>query len=238
MLARLKLLFCFPAALWAMLVTYLPGAVGNAIRYRYWQRRLKHLGRATILDTGVHFTNPGYISIGASCWIDKNVIILAGVDNKYDREKVTRGALDFPGEPGVVYIGDYVHLAPRVLISGISGGVYISDRCGLAADTKVYALVHMTRSAADPSRRDVYLSPLVPPANQCVTDGPVYLGPNTAVALNSVVLPGVSLPQDCFVAMNSVVYPALFPPNALISGNPARRVGERFMTSGTTAEIS
>jgi acetyltransferase-like isoleucine patch superfamily enzyme len=61
-----------------MFISFLPGAIGFKLRYRFWKNRLKFLGKNVKIDVGVYFQNPQFISIDDNCWIDRNVIILAG----------------------------------------------------------------------------------------------------------------------------------------------------------------
>ncbi len=215
-------------ALWPMVVSNLPGPIGYDLRYRYWKPRLKHLGVGVILEPGVFFQEPTRISIGDHSWIDRGVIVLAGVDASA-REKIELKNEAFRGEPGAVHIGSYVHIAPHCIISGISGGVFISDYCTLSANSKVYALTHHYRSGRDPRKPNVHFGSMGPDEEQCLLQGPVQIGRNTGVALNSVILPGVSLPEDCFVSINSVVSRHPFRKNTIIGGNPARSGEPRYL---------
>ncbi|MDQ3399131.1 MAG: hypothetical protein M3511_15470, partial [Deinococcota bacterium] len=213
--------------LWLMVITYLPGRVGIFLRYRYWKGRLKHLGVNVLIDTGIYFQNPGFISIDDNCWIDKNVIVLAGPDSS-GREIIALENKAYPGEPGVVHIGKRVHVGPGCTISGIAAGVFIGDDCGVSAHTKIYAFSHHYRSKKNPSDTSVIFSPLVAHDKQCLMRGPVAIGDNTGIALNVVILPGVAIAKNCFVAINSVVFRGSYPQNSVLAGNPAKRVDDRY----------
>lgn len=215
------------SSIWLMFITYFPGPMGFDLRHKFWRKKFKYLGKNVKIETGVYFQNPSYIFIDDNCWIDMNVIILAGLDNS-EREKIYIRNKEFKGEPGAVYIRKNVHIGPGCIISGISAGVYISDNCSLAAKCKVYAFSHHYRSIKDPKNTKVNFSPLVSQDRQCIIEGPVYLGSNTGAALHTVILPGVSIPDDCFIMINSVVSPGDYKSNSIISGDPAKRVGERF----------
>ncbi len=211
----------------SILIIYWPGWAGRKIRYYWYRARLRYLGKNVIIDTGVCFQNPYFISIDDNCWIDKNVIILAGLD-KSAREKVVLKNKEFKGVPGTVHIGKNVHIGPGCIISGISAGVYISDDCGFSANCKIYAFSHHYRSRKDPRNQKFHFGPMVPHNRQCLIEGPVYLGLNTGIALNSVILPGVSIPDNCFIAINSVVSLGKYSSNSIISGNPAHKIDDRF----------
>lgn len=227
MLNRFKLLMKSVNAIWLMTITHLPGDIGLVLRNRHWKKRLKHLGQNVRIDTGVYFQNPGFISIGDNCWLDKGVMILAGLDIS-SREKIVLKNRDYNGEPGVVYIGRNIHIGPGGIISGISAGVYVSDDCGFSANCKIFAFSHHYRSRKHPDNSEVHFGPMVPHGRQCLIEGPIFLGENTGVALNTVILPGVSIPGNCFIAINSVVNPGRFKSNSIISGNPAKKIDSRF----------
>lgn len=209
------------------ITSYYPGDTGFLLRYWYWKKKLKFLGKNVKIDTGVYFQNPQFISIGDNCWIDKNVMILAGPDQSA-REKFVLKNKNFKGQPGEVFIGKNVHVGPHSIISGISAGVYIADECGFSANCKVYSLSHHYRSKKDPENMTFHFGPRVSHDRQCLVEGPVNLGFNSGVALNSIIFPGVSIGDNCFVAVNSVVHKGTFSNNSMISGNPAKKTGDRF----------
>ena len=213
--------------LWLMLVTHLPGRTGHRLRSAYWKRRLKFLGAKVRLEPGIYFQNPEFIEIEDDCWIDRNVTILAGLDGS-ERERIVIPNRRYPGRPGVVHIGKSVHVGPGCILSGISAGIYISEECGLSAETKLYAFSHHYRSRKSPSNQKIHFGPRVSHERQCLVEGSIYLGKNTGVALNSVILPGTSIPENCFVAINSVVSGQTIKANSILSGNPAQCIGSRF----------
>lgn len=226
MIKVIRFIPTFLSHLWLMVVTHFPGRTGHILRRRYWKTRLRYLGENVLIETGVDFQNPGFIHIEENCWIDKGVEMLAGMDDS-DREKVVIRNLNFKGDPGVIYIGKNVHIGIGCIISGISGGVHISDDCCLSAHCKIYAFSHHYRSSKDP-RKKAHFGTRGPQDRQCLIVGAICIGENTGVALNSVVLPGTSIPKDCFVSINSVVKPGQYSPNSIMSGNPATKVDDRF----------
>ena len=228
MVGRIGRLLDLPSDWWEGFVRNLPGELGFNLRYRYWKKRLKYLGKEVRFSTGVYFQNPDHISIDDNAWIDQDVVILAGVDLS-TREKTRIENPAYNGEPGVVHIGRNVHVSVRCIISGISGGVFIADNCGLAADCKIYALSHSHRSKANPRNKEIYFTPMAPQENQCLVEGPVNIAENAMIALQSVILPGVSIPKNCFLNINSVVNSRVeCEENSILSGNPATVTGKRF----------
>lgn len=226
MINRIIKILHFPMDIWQMFISYLPGQIGFILRYRFWKKHLKFLGWNVKIDTGVYFQNPQYISINDNCWIDKNVVILAGLDSS-KREKIILQNNEYPGFPGEVYVGKNVHVSVGCILSGISSGVYIGDNCSLSAHCKVYAFTSHYRSEKNPSDDSYCFGPMVEHSRQCIIEGPIYLGENVGVALNAIILPGVSIGKDSFVVINSVVSSS-FEDNSIIAGHPAKRIKSRF----------
>jgi len=223
----LRMFYSFPGDVWLGFIINLPGECGFCLRYLYWKARLRSLGQHVRIGTGVYFQNPKFISISANTWIDKNVIIMAGLDNS-NREKIIIDNPDYIFAKGHVVIGANIHVPPYCIISGIDSGVCISDGCGLTANCKIYAFTHHYRSIKDPGNHHITLGSMVPAQDQCIISGPVFLGKNVGIALNSVILPGVSILSDSFVAINSVVHKGRYPSNSMLEGCPAKVVGARF----------
>lgn len=187
-----------------LLITYWPGAIGNKLRYRFWSRKLRHLGHGTIIDVGCHFQNPRFISIGEACWIDRNVIILAGPP-VLGRKTHTKANPSYGGMAGEVHIGERTHIAPNCVISGM-GGLFVGRNCTIASNSCVYSFSHHYRDLDDADDPYQYsFSSMARPDQQAMIQGAIVLGDYCAVGLASVILPGVTLGRGAWVACNSVV---------------------------------
>lgn len=222
---KVKALLYFPVDILQAIVTVLPGPFGYLLRYHYWKRRLKFLGKKAKIDVGVYFQNPQFISISESCWIDRGVMILAGPDTS-SRIRNLRDNPNFRLHRGEVFIGKHVHIGPYSVLSGI-GGLYVGDNCGIASGLKAFSFSHHYRSEKDPSDKSVYFALGVAPEHQFMIEGPIFIDDNVGIGVNVVILPGVSIAKDSFVAINSVVSSS-FEENSLIAGNPAKRIKERY----------
>lgn len=204
-----------------------PGFTGEAVRRLWYRLRLKRLGRGVLISPGVRFYGHRHISIGDETHVDLDCIIIAG-PAALEQHEVRR--LDNPAftlAEGEVSIGRSVHIAPRCLIVG-HGGVQIGDYCGCTAGTRIFSISSHYAGFADRSRRDVLFTTRAGPRSYIV--GPVVLGRNVGVALNTVVLPGATLSDESFLAIGSVAR-GLIPPNSVAAGNPAVRVKDRFEAS-------
>jgi len=212
--------------LWLSQIQNFPGPIGFRLRFRYWKRRLKALGDGTRIDSGVYLQNPSYISIGANCWIDRNVVILGGPDLSTRRRRAIEVVSST--DPGHVYIGDNVHVGAMSILSGICGGIYVGDDCGFSAGVRLFAFSHHFRFDDEPSNRSCRFGPQVAHDRQSMLAGPITLEENVGVALNAVILPGVWIGQDSFVSIGAVVRSGAYADNSLLAGAPATIVGPRF----------
>lgn len=206
-------------------IFYLPGPLGFKLRYRYYKKRLKYLGKNVQIDIGVYIQNPEYVSIGDNTWIDKYVILLAGPP-RGNRETRIKENKNFKLDKGNLFIGQNVHIAPFCIISGM-GGIYIGNDVGFSSSCKVYSFTHHYRSFVNSSNQMITFGPQVPQERQSMILGPIVVEDNVGIALNCVVLPGVTIHKNSFIMMKSVVSRDILE-NSIASGNPARIIKNRF----------
>ena len=205
-------------------IFYLPGPLGFTLRYSYYKRRLKYMGKNVQIDTGVSIQNPQNISIGDNTWIDKYVLLMAGPPAG-NRETLAKENKDFKLNEGDLFVGKNVHIAPFSIVSAI-GGVYIGNDVAFSSGCKVYSFTHHYRSFADPSDETVAFGSQVPQERQAMICGPIVIDDNVALAYCTV-LPGVSIHKNSFITTNSVVS-CNIPENSIASGNPAAVIKNRF----------
>lgn len=199
----MKEILLIPLRLIEMFVTAFPGPVGNKLRYLYWKTRLRHLGRGCVIAEGASFASPEHISIDDCCWIDRNVIIMAGRHQHDIRNIIRRDNPNFGDTPdGSVHIGYGVHIAPNCIISG-SGGIRIGQYSGIAANTCLYSASHHYRHP-DFEEQQIF-SPFAPPDRQTIVYGPIVVADHAAVGAGCVILPGVSIGEWAWVAAGSTV---------------------------------
>ena len=209
-----------------LFITYAPGRLGNRLRYRYYKRKLKHLGQGVIIDFGVNLINPHLISIGDKTHIDRWVTLAAGKAVEGKRKIYRKSNPKFHYEEGEIYIGAEIHIAPYAYIVG-AGGVEIQDRSGLAAGAKVFSVSHHFRNLNDPEDATNYVfGNRVDEEDQALILGPVVMEKNSAIGLNSVMLPGVTIGQNSWVGVLSCVSEDI-PANAIARGNPAQTIKSR-----------
>lgn len=204
---------------------YIDGETGRRLRYRYYKKRLKHLGKNVIIDTGVFITGAEYISIGDNTHIDKNCILVGApsdLDLSY-RILVELPNEDFKKEKGSITIGKECHISQNVMIYGY-GGVDIGDYVALSTDTKVYSLTSLPFNPYDKSE----VTTLMPFSGRSPTlIGAVVLDRNSWLGISCIVQPGITIKENAFVESNSVVSSSLNE-NVYAMGNPAKVKHRRF----------
>ena len=210
--------------LWMLVVTYMPGWLGNDLRLRHYRRRFKRCGRNVTIDQGVLIDGAELISVGDDVHIDKNCIIATGSTLTGKIHRKPNPAFGF--SEGELVIGDHVHIVQQCILMAY-GGLHIGDHCTLSAGTKVYSL---TNTPYDPDDRERVVS-IMPYSQAPFLAGPVVLDRNVWVGLNGILMPGTHLRENSFVVSNSLVM-GTFEPNSYIQGQPARRVRARYAAAG------
>ena len=202
-----------------MLITYWPGKSGHFIRYQYYKRKLKYLGKRAKIDFGVHIVNPSKISIGEKTHIDRHVTLIAGKLLEGNRLIHHKDNPDYQYERGEIHIGQNIHIAPYVYIVGI-GGVSIGDCSGIASGTRIFSISHHYRNLSNPDDKKAYsFSNAISGENQSIIVSPVVMGKNTGIGLNSVMLPGSTIGENSWVGVLSCVR-GIIPPNVIAMGCP------------------
>lgn len=209
-------------------ISSLPGPIGERLRYLYWKKRLRALGRKVRFGVGVRIYSPEWVSIGDNCWIDDYVIIIAGPLSDNGRFVYRKPNPHYPFQEGEIVIGDNVHVAPFVLLQG-HGGLKIGSNLTIAAGAKIYSLSHHYRDMTGhgPPDKIWKFVGLVSPEEQALICSPVVIEDNAAVGLNSVILPGSTIGNGSWLGAMSLLQGEL-PPNVIASGIPARIIKNRF----------
>jgi acetyltransferase-like isoleucine patch superfamily enzyme len=201
------------------------GPIGEALRYEYYRKRLKSIGRNVRIDTHVFITGAEYISIGDDVHLDKGVILVASAPD-LDLSGRDMEAIDIP-QPGVslgeLKIGNCIHVGVDCLISAY-GGVRIDDRAVLSAGCKLYSLTNLPHSPFNPHER-IGIMPYSGRSPSLI--GPIIIEENVWLGLNCCVFPGVVLGKDTFARTNSVVLTSA-PENSFVRGDPAIPTRHRY----------
>ncbi len=208
------------SSLVSSLIIYIPGPLGIKIRYFYYKKKFRKCGKNVRIDVGVILENPEWISIGDNVWIDKYSILMAGPLSIPDDKIKYRSNSNIFLNKGELYIGSNSHIGIQTVIQA-HGGVYIGDYFTSSAGCRIYSLSNdITRckyGTFSDKERFFILSPIL-------------IGKNVWLGLNVIVLGG-KVGDDSFVAPNSVVLYDI-PENSFASGNPAKKIKDRFKIQG------
>lgn len=124
------------------IVVYFPGQTGKKLRYNYYKKRVKFMGKNVRIDPGVYFQHPELMSFDDNCWIDFGVMLLASKPNPPSPTRLLRGKnQELEGE---IILGKNVHLAPYCNISGM-GGLKIGDNSSVGSMTSIYTYTRLSR---------------------------------------------------------------------------------------------
>lgn len=212
-------------SLYITYIRYLDGSYGNNVRYKYYKKTLKSLGRNVTIDTGVFITGGEFISIGDNTHIDKNCILVGAppdLDLSYRYVK-TRENKNFNGIKGEIVIGKNCHISQNTMIYGY-GGVTIGDNSTMSAGSKIYSLTSIAYNPFNPSE----IVSIVPYTGKSPTlIGPVVFGNNVWIGIDSIVSPGCTLEDNVFAKSQSIINSS-FTENSYIGGSPAKKIRNRF----------
>jgi acetyltransferase-like isoleucine patch superfamily enzyme len=207
-------------------IFYMRSPLGTVLRYRYYKKRLKHLGKNVILDIGVHIINPEFVSIGDNSWIDKYVILIAGSPFEGERKIFKRNNDHYRFARGELHIGKRCHIAPYTLISGM-GGVSIGNNVGVAGGSQIYSFSHHYRNIENKADLTLYkFTPMAEQWEQALIESPVVMEDNVAVSLNNIILPGVTIHKNSWVGPGMVVREDI-PPNTIVVLEQEAKMKER-----------
>lgn len=216
-----------------MLIIYLPGEPGFAVRRLYYSARFGRCGRDLRVCPGVHITGMHLIEVGDDVMIRENVIIQTGRQTRQDPAhdgRDVREAGTYRGrEKGVVCIGDHSRIAHGAFILGY-GGVSIGSKCGIGPGAKVLSETFHYKGR-DPRKLYKY-SEGAPAEEQCIIQGFVEFKDGAGVASDVIVLPGAVIGQDSWVGPRSVVkLMGTIPDFVIAKGDPARPVFRRLRST-------
>jgi acetyltransferase-like isoleucine patch superfamily enzyme len=201
-------------------IIYMPGGFGVRLRYLYYKNKFRSCGTNVIIDVGVHIDGAELINIGDNVYIDKYCIIATG---KQLTGKIKRKPnREFKGEEGEIIIGNDIHIAQFCILMGY-GGISIGDNSVLSSGCKIYSL---TNTAYDLENKEEVVS-LMPYKLAPFLISSVVFGQNVWLGLNCIVMPSVVIDKNSFSVSNSVIVDS-FQNNSSISGNPAKRIRDRF----------
>jgi dTDP-4-amino-4,6-dideoxy-D-glucose acyltransferase len=162
------------------------------------ERKLGAVGPGVMIHPTVQVFGEACVRVGRETRIDCFAVITAG--------------------PGVVEIGEWVHLSAGTMIFGTSG-VRVDDGAALASRATIL-------STSDDFTSGHLGNAQVPAELRRVQAAPVVIERHVMVGAGAVILPGVRLGYGCAVGALSLVKQDV-PPHTVVAGTPALEVGRR-----------
>jgi acetyltransferase-like isoleucine patch superfamily enzyme len=123
---------------------------------------------------------------------------------------------------GNVVVGERTWIGPYVVLDGSGGGISIGSTCSISAGVHVYT--HDTVGWALSGGRHPFRRK------------PVKIGDCCYIGSQSVILAGVEIGDRCVVAANSMVNENV-PPETIVGGTPARKIGHVEYQGGEPALV-
>lgn len=111
-------------------------------------------------------------------------------------------------------VGNNVYIGVDNFIQA-SGHVVLGHDVMLGPGVKIWSVNHKTEDIT------------IPIAEQGYDYKKVLIGNGVWVGANVFIMPGVNIPEGCIISAGSVVGVKNYPPFSILSGNPARVIGNR-----------
>jgi acetyltransferase-like isoleucine patch superfamily enzyme len=197
--------------------SWVPGALGLALRRVSYRPLLGAVGRGVSFGHGVVLRHPHKIRLGDGVVVDDLVVLDAkGADNS----GIAVGAGVFLGRGTILSCknGD-IRLGDRVNI-GFHSEIFSASRVEVGAYGLFAAYTYLVGGGHDFERPDV------PVIEQRRSSKGITLGENVWLGTGTKVLDGVRIGDDCVVGAGSVVRQDL-PPGSIAAGVPARVLRSR-----------
>jgi acetyltransferase-like isoleucine patch superfamily enzyme len=118
-----------------------------------------------------------------------------------------------------MHVGDHVHFGVDSYLQA-GGGITVGDYTEMGPGVKIWSQTH------------IFDDPDKPLEGAGYEYNEVIIGSNVWIGANAFIMPGVELGDGCVVAAGSVVGVKAWGQGAIISGNPARKIGKRGQMRG------
>ena len=205
-----------------LLTSWVPGALGLALRKVFYPLLLGSVGRDVTFGHGVVLRHPGKIHLGHGVTVDDLVVLDA-------KGEGNRG----------IQVGDGVFLGRGTILSCKDGNITLGDHVNIGFHSEVFSGSEVTVGAHGLFAAYTYLvggghafdQAGVPVVRQPRTSRGITLGENVWLGAGVKVMDGVHLGRDVVVGAGAVVTTDL-PDGAVAVGVPARVVRERAGAGG------
>lgn len=194
----------------------LPGAVGLALRKRFYRRLFASIGRGVVFGRGLAVRHPGQISLGDHVAVDDYGVLDGSSTDELglrigDRVLLARGVV-LAAKGGQITLGSDIGMGVYSIIhAGPGSPVSIGDRTVIAP----YAYI-VSGGQYRTDRTDIPIA-----LQGLESRGGIRIGPNCWLGARATVLDGVTIGRDAIIAAGAVVTKDV-PDFAIVGGVPAR----------------
>lgn len=209
--------YCLKAELLTLLVGYLPGVVGLALRKLLYPSLFSQCGRGAVFGQGCTFRHAHKISLGDGVILDDRCVI------------------DAKGEANQgIRIGNQVYVGRNTIIYCKGGDIVIGDQVNISSNCQIFSAQHLEIGSNTVIAAFCYLlsggdynpdQPDIPFASQTgmETARPTRIGANCWLAAGVIIPNGITLGDHVVTAAGAVVTNDI-PANQLWGGIPARLI--------------
>ncbi len=199
--------------------SWVPGALGLALRSKLYPRLMGSCGRGVVFGTNVVLRHPHKIHIGANTIVDDNCMLDAkGVDN----DGITLGEGVFIGRNTILSCKDgNIALADGANV-GFNCEIYSSSDVRIGADTMIAAYVYLVGGG----NYDLEASAPAFGEQTALESQGIEVAGNVWIGAHCTVLDGTQIQTGAVVAAGSVVS-ATVATNTVVGGVPARVIKKR-----------
>ena len=201
------------------LFTWVPGALGLALRKIFYPCLFREVGKGIVFGRNITLRHPHKIALGANCVIDDNVVL----DAKGEKNEGLR-------------LGDNVYVGRNTILSCKEGSIAVGDytnisaNCSLLSETEInlgrycflaghcYLVAGGNHSFDDVSRPIMF--------QPSVSKGGIRVGDDAWLGAGVIVLDGAAIGQGTVVGAGAVVTEPL-PEFSVAVGSPARVIRNR-----------
>ena len=145
-------------------------------------------------------------------------VCILGPERVHLKNRVMLGEFCFLAGGMGLHIGNFVHVAPHVTVSG-GGYCVLEDFVSVCAGVRIV-------TGTDDVNGEGLPGPMVPAGLRAIYRSYVHCGRHAFIGTGAILLPGVSIGEGAVVGAGSVVTRDL-EPWGIYLGSPARRVRER-----------
>jgi acetyltransferase-like isoleucine patch superfamily enzyme len=197
--------------------SWVPGALGLALRRLTYPLLLGSVGRGVVFGQGVVIRHPAKIRLGDGVIVDDHVVLDAKGENNHG-----------------IAVGNRVFLGRGTILSCKNGDITLGDHVNIGFNSEIFSGSNVTIGRHGLFAAQTYLvggghefdRPDVPVIEQQRSSLGITLGDNVWLGAGAKILDGVRIGSNVVVGANAVVNMDL-PDNVIAAGVPARVLRSR-----------